>query len=165
MRERYLLRADRHAYDYQEILELTPGSARLIVPDRRRRWVWRLATGAFAVAFAFIPGILISVYGVRLLGLSEGWLGYWGGVVYLVSSWVPFFVFIVWADYYALTYLAKHPVQVFPLEILGVQSFGYMQELQAQSNGQPLRITVNGRRKALAEALRLVRERASTRAA
>lgn len=158
MRERYILRADRTGYGYRELVEFTPGAAQLLVPDRARRLGWWLLVGVLVLVEVFGYAMVIAI-GAPSLGASlEGTLGVlWGDAVYLLLPWMLVVVTVVLADHYMPAFLARHPLEVVPLQILDSESYGFFQEVHALTGGHPLRITVNGRRKGVERALRLAR--------
>ncbi len=158
MRERYLLRADRSGYGYKEIVEFTPGAARLLIPDGGRRTGWWLLLGSAILVEFFGIAWVLGVYAPSVRDTFEGVLGgMWGSFLYFVLPWILPVVTVMLADHYLPAYLARHPLSAIPFEVVSSESYGFFQEVHALSGGRPLRITVNGRRKGFERALRVVR--------
>lgn len=155
MRERYVLRADRSGFGYREILELTPGGARLLVPDRGRRTAWWIAVSVAVAAELVAALTVLNVQGPSVQASLDGRLGpWWGDVLFFILPWIAPVATAVIADRLLPAFLARRPADVLPLEILGSESFGFFQELRARGAGGPVRITVDGWRKGVERALR-----------
>jgi len=150
--ERYLFRADSEGYAYRRILEVRPGSVRLLQPSERARRFTRWISTLFALGFVFVFGAFVSQTAVALTlsGLSglviEGALiaFYFAGLILLLLRW----------DERSLPLLAENPGASMGLDVLGVTSFGTFQEIRARVNGREVRVAVHGSRAKVGEALR-----------
>ena len=70
--ERYLFRADSEGYAYRRILEVRPGSVRLLQPSENARRFTRWISTLFALGFVFVFGAFVSQTAIvlTLSGLS-----------------------------------------------------------------------------------------------
>jgi len=152
--ERYRLRADREGYTYREILEAKPGSVRLLHPSGRARSLSRWTSTLFALGYIFVTGSVLGA-GVSAGSSASGVPGLVpsvGAVVLFIAGLV---LLLLWWEDRNLPILAENPSSAMPLEVLGVTSFGTIQELRARSDGREMRIVVHGPRERVSVALRL----------
>lgn len=156
MRDRYLLRADLEGFSYKDVLEVKPGSVRLLIGDQGRRRRWRLFVGLAVLTYSFGAGILLSQYGAALSALLTSMLGpLWGFVFSITIPGVGLAVIALWGDHYLPNYLARRPLHALQVEVLRSESYRFFQELRVRGGGQFMQVTVNGTRKRVTEALRL----------
>jgi len=151
--ERYLLRADLQGYTYREILEVRPGSVRLLHPSERARRLSRWTSTLFALGYLFVLGSFMGAGSAGGLLVSG-----WGGLV-IAAGLVAFFItglvlLLLWWDDRNLPILAENPDAATAVEVLGVTSFGTFQEIRARADGRDLRIAVHASKGLLAEVLR-----------
>jgi len=93
--ERYLFRADSEGYAYRQILEVRPGSVRLLHPSEKARRFTRWISTLFALGFVFVFGAFVSQTALvlTLSGLSgliiEAALiaFYFAGLIVLLLWW------------------------------------------------------------------------------
>lgn len=156
MADRRLLRADREGYGYKDLLEVAPGGLRLIITDRKRRRRWWLYMGGLDIAYLTVLALVLSLVWPAPLEWLTSVLGeVWGVAVYTALFWAGFLAIAAFGDFYLPAQLAKHPVGLVPLQLVGSESYGFFQELQVRSGSQVQRITVNGTRRSVARALRV----------
>ncbi len=158
--ERYLLRADLRGYSYREILEVRPGSLRLLHPSERARRLSRCTSTLFALGYLFVLGYFIGAVG-SFIGAGNAGGSIVSGIVGLViaAGLIAFFfaglvLLLLWWDDRSLPILAENPDAARPVEALGVTSFGTFQEIRARADGQELRIAVHASKGRFAEVLR-----------
>jgi hypothetical protein len=150
--ERYLFRADYEGYAYRRILEVRPGSVRLLQPSENARRFTRGISTLFALGFIFVFGAFVSQTAVALSlsGLS-GLIVEAGLIAFYFAG---LFVLLLWWDDRSLPLLAENPGASMGVDVLGVTSFGTFQEVRARTSGREVRIAVHGSKAKVAEALR-----------
>lgn len=158
-RDRFLLRADVEGYSYRDILEVRPGSVRLVHPAEDTRRTVKIVTTLvvlgylFVVVFAFYP----LVYGLALLAATQ-FVFIVAVVVFFVVMFGGMIAVALWWENQALPILADHPTRTLDLQVLESKSFGTFQEVRAGSTEGEVRLTVQGSRRRLADAFRLAAE-------
>ncbi|TLZ84895.1 MAG: hypothetical protein E6K02_09765 [Methanobacteriota archaeon] len=150
--ERYLFRADSEGYAYRRILEVRPGSVRLLQPSENARRFTRWISTLFALGFVFVFGAFVSQTAIvlTLSGLS--------GLV-IEAALIAFYfagliLLLLWWDDRSLPLLAENPGASMGLDVRGITSFGTFQEIRARTNGREVRIAVHGSKEKVGEALR-----------
>jgi len=150
--ERYLFRADSEGYAYRRILEVRPGSVRLLHPSERARRFTRWISTLFALGFVFVFGAFVSQTAVALTLSGLGGLVVEGALI--AFYFAGLILLLLWWDERSLPLLAENPGASMGLDVLGVTSFGTFQEIRARVNGREVRVAVHGSRAKVGEALR-----------
>ncbi len=155
MRDRYLFSADRKVTEYRDVLEITPGHARLVTPTgvaRGMRWIGSIALFVFYFSYAGIVLVFL------LSALTAGWLAEWAVVVVVGAAWLlGFAITFRWWDRYTLPLLADSPLRAEELLLLGARSFGTYQDVRAKTlRGEEFHLVVDARTPRFWEAVRLL---------
>ncbi len=155
MRDRYVFSADRKATEYRDVLEITPGHARLVTPmgvARSMRWLGSIVLMMFYLGYA---GIVLAVL---LGGLVAVGLPQWLAVTAIAAAWIAgFLVMFRWWDRQTLPLLADSPLRVEELVLLGARSFGTYQDVRARTvRGEELHLVVDTRAPRFWEAVQLL---------
>ena len=160
VRDRYLFSADRKVTEYRDVLEITPGHARLVTPTgtaRALRWIGSLVVFVFYFAYAGIATIsLMSPF-------SPAWLSGWPGLVLTIVAWLAGFVLLFWWwDRRTLPLLADTPLRSEELILVGARSFGTYQDVRARTlRGEELHLVVDVRAPRFWEAVGLLERKPS----
>ena len=150
--ERYLFRADADGYTYRQILEIRPGSVRLLTPSGRARRFARSISTLIALGFIFVFGVFVNL-GAAAVGLS-GLGGLLVAIPLVAFYFAGLFIILLWWDEQNLPLLSENPDASVGLDVRGVTSYGTFQEIRAQGNGRELRVAIHGSRARVDEALR-----------
>ena len=150
--ERYLFRADSEGYAYRQILEVLPGSVRLLHPSEKARRFTRWISTLFALGFVFVFGAFVSQ--TALVLTLSGLSGLIIEAALIAFYFAGLIVLLLWWDDRSLPLLAENPGASVGLDVVGVTSFGTFQELRARTSGQEVRIAVHGSKERVGEALR-----------
>ncbi|HLQ42070.1 MAG TPA: hypothetical protein VK189_04365 [Thermoplasmata archaeon] len=150
--ERYLFRADSEGYAYRQILEVRPGSVRLLHPSEKARRFTRWISTLFALGFVFVFGAFVSQ--TALVLTLSGLSGLIIEAALIAFYFAGLIVLLLWWDDRSLPLLAENPGASVGLDVVGVTSFGTFQELRARTSGQEVRIAVHGSKERVGEALR-----------
>jgi len=151
--ERYLFRADSEGYAYRQILEVRPGSVRLLHPSEKARRFTRWISTLFALGFVFVFGAFVSQ--TALVLTLSGLSGLIIEAALIAFYFAGLIVLLLWWDDRSLPLLAENPGASVGLDVVGVTSFGTFQELRARTSGREVRIAVHGSKERVGEALRL----------
>jgi len=155
VRDRYLFSADRKVTEYRDVLEITPGHARLVTPSaaaRGLRWVGSVVL--FFVWFSY-AGILFVILTTELV---SPWLAGWPGLLLAGLGWiVGFFLLFLWWDRRSLPLLADSPASATELILAGARSFGTYQDVRARNiRGEEIHLIVDARAPRFWKAVKLL---------
>ena len=162
MRDRYLFSADPKATEYKQVLEITPGRARLLMPSEgARRWRWVASLGIF-LAYLWITSPVSTILFAVVPFLTS--LAFWVVVGTVSAGWFAglFIVFYLW-DRMSLLLLAGEWSRATDLVLLRARSFGTFQDVAARTReGQEMRLIVDARAPRFWEAVQLLEGRPSS---
>lgn len=155
-RDRFLLRADVEGYSYKDLLEVRPGSVRLLHPSEASRRTVKIVTTLVVLGYLFVVNAAFFPFLTSLAFVAANQVD---AVLLVVAFFIVMFggmvAIALWWENRALPILADHPSRTLDLRVLDSRSFGTFQEVRAGSPEGELRITVQGSKQRLDDAFRL----------
>jgi hypothetical protein len=155
VRDRYLFSADKKTTEYETVLEITPGHARLVTPSKASHyWRWTISL----LYYIIYTGLIGTLLGTLLIYVTGPVLPSWAAFLLFAVLWIGgLFVLFFWWDRRSLPLLADAPSQVSELILLGATSFGTFQDVRARTmRGEELHLVVDATAPRFWEAVRLL---------
>src|SRR3989442_4954388 len=120
---RFLFRAGREGYTYPELLQIRSGAAaQILMPSEQARRRTRIVPTFIALAYVFVVGPLVGG-----LGAFSG-LSIVAAIVPVARFFVELVGILVWGDSISVPLLAENQRSIRDIELIGVHSFGTLQE-------------------------------------